>query len=170
MQEEGQGQIERERKAFVHGDPERGIPGCVANGVPEQAAEDIYDEIYDFANYAFNKAHAVSYAVVCYQTAWFKCHHMREYMAALLTSVLDYQEKVAEYIGECRDNGIRLLPPDINQSDADFTVAGEDLRFGLVAVKGVGRGFINEPAGGAGGQRAPSPPSPTSASGSPGRT
>ena len=135
--------IERERKAFVHGDPERGIPGCIANGVPEQAAEDIYDEIYDFANYAFNKAHAVSYAVVCYQTAWFKCHHMREYMAALLTSVLDYQEKVAEYIGECRDNGIRLLPPDINQSDADFTVAGEDLRFGLVAVKGVGRGFIN---------------------------
>ena len=93
-------QIEKERHSFIHGDPERGIPGCVANGIPAQTGEDIYDEIYDFANYAFNKAHAVSYAIVCYQTAWFKCHHMREYMAALLTSVLDYQEKVAEYIGE----------------------------------------------------------------------
>ena len=135
-------QIEKERHSFIHGDPERGIPGCVANGIPAQTGEDIYDEIYDFANYAFNKAHAVSYAIVCYQTAWFKCHHMREYMAALLTSVLDYQEKVAEYIGECRENGIRLMPPDINLSDADFTVDNGNIRFGLVAVKGVGRGVI----------------------------
>ena len=135
-------QIEKERHSFIHGDPERGIPGCVANGIPAQTGEDIYDEIYDFANYAFNKAHAVSYAIVCYQTAWFKCHHMREYMAALLTSVLDYQEKVAEYIGECRENGIRLMPPDINLSDADFTVDNGTIRFGLVAVKGVGRGVI----------------------------
>ena len=135
-------QIEKERQAFICGDPERNIPGCVANGIPEQTGQDIYDEIYDFANYAFNKAHAVSYAIVCYQTAWFKYHHLRAYMAALLTSVLDSQAKVAEYIGECRDNGIRLLPPDVNASGADFTVSGEDIRFGLVAVKGVGRGVI----------------------------
>ena len=135
--------IERERKAFVHGDESRGITGCMAHGVPEQVAEDIYDEIYDFANYAFNKAHAVSYAIVAYQTAWYKCHYTKEYMAALLTSVLDSSEKVAEYIAECRDCGIALLPPDINESGADFTVSGDAIRFGLVAVKGVGRGFIN---------------------------
>ena len=135
-------QIEKERHAFIYGDPERNIAGCVANGIPEQTGQDIYDEIYDFANYAFNKAHAVSYAIVCYQTAWFKYHYPREYMAALLTSVLDSQAKVAEYIGECRDNGIQLLPPDINASGADFTVSGGDIRFGLVAVKGVGRGVI----------------------------
>ncbi|HIY16425.1 MAG TPA: DNA polymerase III subunit alpha, partial [Candidatus Intestinimonas stercorigallinarum] len=135
-------QIEKERQAFIYGDKERYIPGCIALGIPEQTGQDIYDEIYDFANYAFNKAHAVSYAIVCYQTAWFKCHYPREYMAALLTSVLDSQAKVAEYIGECRDNGIDLLPPDINASGADFTVEGENLRFGLVAVKGVGRGVI----------------------------
>lgn len=136
-------QIEKERKSFIYGDPERNIPGCIEGGIPEQTGQDIYDEIYDFANYAFNKAHAVSYAVVTYQTAWFKYHYPREYMAALLTSVLDSQDKVAEYIGECRETGIRLMPPDINQSEADFTVSGEDIRFGLVAVKGVGRGVIN---------------------------
>ena len=136
-------QIEKEREAFLHGDPERNIAGCVANGIPEETAQAIYQDIYDFANYAFNKAHAVSYAVVAYQTAWFKCHYTKEYMAALLTSVLDSSEKVAEYIAECRDCGIHLLPPDINESEADFTVSGEHIRFGLVAVKGVGRGFIN---------------------------
>ena len=135
--------IERERQAFVYGDAGRAIAGCIANGVPEDVAKDIYDEIYAFANYAFNKAHAVAYAIVCYQTAWFKCHYTKEYMAALLTSVLDSSEKVAEYIAECRDCGIHLLPPDINESEADFTVSGEHIRFGLVAVKGVGRGFIN---------------------------
>ena len=135
--------IERERQAFVYGDAGRAIAGCIANGVPEDVAKDIYDEIYAFANYAFNKAHAVAYASVCYQTAWFKCHYTKEYMAALLTSVLDSSEKVAEYIAECRDCGIHLLPPDINESEADFTVSGEHIRFGLVAVKGVGRGFIN---------------------------
>ena len=136
--------IERERKAFVHGDREREIAGCVANGVPEQVAEDIYNEIYDFANYAFNKAHAVSYAIVCYQTAWFKCHYTQEYMAALLTSVLDSSEKVAEYIAECKDCGIALLPPDINESEASFTVSGKNIRFGLAAVKGVGWGFVRD--------------------------
>lgn len=133
--------IQREREAFLHGDPERKITGCVANDIPQAVAESIYDEITDFANYAFNKAHAVCYAVVAYQTAWFKCHYPREYMAALLTSVLDSQGKIAEYIGECRSLGIRLLPPDVNQSGPHFTVAGQDIRFGLAALKGVGRGF-----------------------------
>ncbi len=137
------GDIQREREAFLHGDPERSIAGCTANGIPQAVAESIYDEITDFANYAFNKAHAVCYAIVAYQTAWFKCHYPREYMAALLTSVLDSQGKIAEYITECRALGIRLLPPDINQSGPDFTVAGQDIRFGLAALKGVGRGFTN---------------------------
>ena len=136
--------IDAERVAFIHGDPVRNIPGCVANGVPEEVAGSIYDEIVDFANYAFNKAHAVSYAFVTYRTAYMKCHHPREYMAALLTSVLDNSTKVAEYIAECRDMGIKLLPPDVNESDADFTVSGENIRFGLVAIKGIGWGFIEE--------------------------
>ena len=136
--------IDAERKAFVHGDPSRNIPGCVANGVSESVANSIYDEILDFASYAFNKAHAVSYAIVSYRTAWMKCHWPREYMAALLTSVLDSSTKVAEYIAECRTMGIELLPPDVNESDADFTVVGNNIRFGLVAVKGIGRGFINQ--------------------------
>jgi len=135
-------QIERERQNFVFGDPSRNIAGCVANGIPEQTGQDIYDEIFDFANYAFNKAHAVSYAIVAYHTAWFKCHHTLEYMTALLTSILDMTDKVAEYIAECKECGITLLPPDINRSDANFTVEGAHIRFGLVAVKGVGRGFI----------------------------
>ena len=137
-------QIEAEREFFVNGDPARDIPGCVKNGVPAQVGRDIYDEIEAFAEYAFNKAHAVSYAIVAYQTAWFKCRHPREYMAALLTSVLDSQDKVAEYIGECRDMGIALLPPDVNESEATFTVAGENIRFGLAALKGVGRGFTDQ--------------------------
>lgn len=135
-------QIQREKEAFLHGDPERGICGCVNNGIPEQTAQDIYQQIYDFANYAFNKAHAVSYAVVAYQTAYFKCHYTKEYMAALLTSVLDSSDKIAEYINECRDCGIRLLPPDINYSDDTFTVEDGGIRFGLVAIKNIGRGFI----------------------------
>ena len=135
--------IERERETFLHGDPARSIAGCAANGIPEAVAQSIYDEIYDFANYAFNKAHAVCYAVVAYQTAWFKCHHPKEYMAALLTSVLDSSDKVAEYIAECKEWHISLLPPDINESEADFTVSEGGIRFGLVALKGVGRSVIN---------------------------
>ncbi|MHA5221012.1 DNA polymerase III subunit alpha [Dysosmobacter sp. Phy] len=134
--------IEREREAFLHGDRSRNITGCVANGIPEATAQAIYQDIYDFANYAFNKAHAVSYAVVAYQTAWFKCHHTREYMAALLTSVLDNSDKVAGYINECRECGIALLPPDINRSADRFTVEEGGIRFGLVAIKNIGRGFI----------------------------
>ena len=135
-------EIEKERQAFVYGDAERGIKGCIANGIDEKTAQAIYDEIYDFANYAFNKAHAVSYAVVAYQTAYFKCHYTKEYMAALLTSVLDNSDKVAGYIGECRDCGIALLPPDVNRSSDRFTVEPGGIRFGLVAIKNIGRGFI----------------------------
>ena len=135
-------EIERERQSFIYGDPERKIAGCVANGIPEDTAKAIYEEIDAFAEYAFNKAHAVCYAVVAYQTAYFKCHYTREYMAALLTSVLGWTEKVADYIGECRDMGIPLLPPDINRSCDSFTVEGEGIRFGLVAIKNIGRGFV----------------------------
>ena len=134
--------VEREREAFLHGDPARNIRGCIPSGIPEATAQAIFDEIYDFANYAFNKAHAVSYAVVAYQTAYFKCHFTREYMAALLTSVLDNSDKVAEYIAECKDCGIALLPPDVNRSYDRFTVEEGGIRFGLVAVKNIGRGFI----------------------------
>lgn len=136
-------QIEAERNAFVYGDPEREITGCVANGIPEQTANEIFDEIYDFANYAFNKAHAVCYAIVVYQTAYFKAHYPKEYMAALLTSVLDSSEKVAEYIGECKELGISLLPPDVNESCSGFTVSPNGIRFGLVGIKGVGRALID---------------------------
>ena len=137
-------QIEAERVAFIYGDPDRNIKGCIANGIPEETAKEIYNEIYDFANYAFNKAHAVCYAIVAYQTAYFKAHYPREYMAALLTSVLDSTDKVAEYIGECKELGIPLLPPDVNESRSDFTVApGGGIRFGLVGIKGVGWGLID---------------------------
>ena len=135
-------QIEREKEAFLHGDPERNIAGCVANGIPEETAQAIYQEIYDFANYAFNKAHAVAYAVVAYQTAYFKCHFTKEYMAALLTSVLDNSDKISVYINECKDCGIHLLPPDINRSCDVFTVEEKGIRFGLAAIKNIGRGFI----------------------------
>ena len=134
--------IDAERLAFVHGDPERNIPGALANGVSEDIANSIYDEILDFASYAFNKAHAVSYAIVAYRTAYMKRHYPREYMAALLTSVLDNSQKVAEYIAECRELGIKLLPPDVNESDANFTVSSGNIRFGLVAIKGIGWGAI----------------------------
>ncbi len=142
MSKKKEAEIVRERKTFIHGDPERNIPGAVARGIPEDVAGSIYDEILDFANYAFNKAHAVAYAIVSYRTAYMKAHYPREYMAALITSVLDSSTKVAEYIAECREMGIQLLPPDINESDADFTVVGENLRFGMAAVKNVGRGFV----------------------------
>ena len=134
--------IDAERLAFVHGDPERNIPGALSKGVSEEVANSIYDEILDFASYAFNKAHAVSYAIVAYRTAYMKRHYPREYMAALLTSVLDNSQKVAEYIAECRELGIKLLPPDVNESDANFTVSSGNIRFGLVAIKGIGWGAI----------------------------
>ena len=139
-------EIEREKKAFIEGDPERGICGAEANGVSKVIASSIYDEIYAFANYAFNKSHAVAYAIISYQTAYLKCHFPQQYMAALLSSVMGSPGAVAEYTEACREMGIRLLPPDINESGAMFTVSGKDLRYGLVAVKNIGRGFISEVA------------------------
>ena len=134
--------IEAERKVFVYGDPAQNIPGCVGHGIPEAVAQSIYDEIVDFANYAFNKAHAVCYAIVSYQTAYLKCHYPRQYMAALMTSVLDSATKIAGYIAECKELGIPVLPPDLNHSEDHFTVEGDAIRFGLGAVKNVGRGLI----------------------------
>ena len=138
--------IESERKTFVYGDKDQGIDGCIARGVSEAAAQSIYDEIVDFANYAFNKAHAVCYAVVAYQTAYLKCHYPRQYMAALMTSVLDSATKISGYIAECKELGIPVLPPDINHSEDHFTVEGDAIRFGLGAVKNVGRGLIRSMA------------------------
>ncbi len=134
--------IEAERKVFVYGDAQQGIPGCIRNGVSEEAAQSIYDEIVDFANYAFNKAHAVCYAVVAYQTAYLKAHYPQQYMAALMTSVLDRLDKISAYIAECKDLGIDILPPDINHSEDPFVAEGSAIRFGLGAVKNVGRGLI----------------------------
>ena len=134
--------IAEERKTFVYGDDQQGITGCIAHGVPEDVAQSIYDEIVDFANYAFNKAHAVCYAVVAYQTAYLKCHYPRQYMAALMTSVLDSATKIAGYIAECKELGIPVLPPDLNHSEDHFTVEGDAIRFGLGAVKNVGRPLI----------------------------
>ena len=134
--------IEAERKVFVFGEPEKNIPGCVGNGISEAVGQSLYDEIVAFANYAFNKAHAVCYAVVSYQTAYLKCHYPREYMAALMTSVLDSAVKVSGYIAECKEMGIQTLPPDINRSGDVFTVEGQNIRFGMAAVKNIGRGLI----------------------------
>ncbi len=134
--------IEAERKTFVYGDPQQQIDGCIARGVPEAVGQSIYDEIVAFANYAFNKAHAVCYAIVSYQTAYLKCHYPRQYMAALMTSVLDSAEKIAGYIAECKEIGIETLPPDINHSQDHFSVEGDCIRFGLGAVKSVGHGLI----------------------------
>ena len=134
--------IEAERKVFVYGDPENNIPGCIANGISEAVAQSLYDEIVAFANYAFNKAHAVCYAVVSYQTAYLKCHYPRQYMAALMTSVLDSATKISGYIAECKELGIPVLPPDINHSEDQFTVDGNAIRFGLGAVKNVGHGLV----------------------------
>ncbi len=136
--------IEKERQHFVHGNTEPGheCAGCVANGISETVANAIFDDMSSFASYAFNKAHAAAYAVVAYQTAYLKRHYPREFMAALLTSVLDNTGKVIEYTAECQRMGIRVLPPDINASDAGFTVEGKDIRFGLLALKNVGRNLI----------------------------
>ena len=134
--------IAEERKVFVYGDPAQNIPGCIGHGVSEAVAQSIYDEIVDFANYAFNKAHAVCYAVVAYQTAYLKCHYPKQYMAALMTSVIDSAAKISGYIAECKEMGIPVLPPDLNHSDALFTVEGDAIRFGLGAVRNVGQGLI----------------------------
>ena len=137
-------ELEKERVNFIHGNEELGIDGAIKRGVPEAVAASLFDEIMDFANYAFNKAHAVCYAVVSFRTAYLKCHYPREYMAALLTSVLDVSEKISEYIQTAREMGISVQPPDVNLSYDSFSVANSDIRFGLAAVKGVGRSFMKQ--------------------------
>ena len=137
-------ELEKERVNFIHGNVELGIDGAVKRGVPESVAASLFDEIMDFANYAFNKAHAVCYAVVSFRTAYLKCHYPREYMAALLTSVLDSSDKISEYIQAAREMGISVQPPDVNESFDGFSVSGRDIRFGLAAVKGVGRSFMKQ--------------------------
>ena len=142
MSKKKMAEIQKERETFINGDEARGIHGCVKNGISAEIAGSIYDEINAFANYAFNKAHSVSYAIVAYETAYLKCHYPREYMAALMSSVLGQADKVAEYTAECQSMGISLLPPDVNHSRSRFTVEGKDIRYGLVAVKNIGSKFI----------------------------
>ncbi len=136
--------MEKERQNFVYGNPEEGVPGCVANGISEQVANKIYDEMIDFAKYAFNKSHAAAYAVVSYQTAFLKYYYPVEYMAALMTSVMDNSGKVSEYILTCRSMGISVLPPDVNEGEGDFSVSGNAIRYGLSAIKSIGRGCIQQ--------------------------
>ena len=132
----------KERQNFVYGNPEEHVPGCIANGISEQVANKIYDEMMDFAKYAFNKSHAAAYAVVAYQTAYLKYYYPVEFMAALMTSVIDNPSKVAEYILHCRQMGIDILPPDVNEGESGFSVSGSSIRYGLSAIKSIGRPVI----------------------------
>ena len=134
--------MQKERQAFVYGDEEGGVPGCIANGIDEKTANKIYDEMIDFAKYAFNKSHAAAYAVVSYQTAWLKYYYPVEFMAALMTSMIDNPPKVAEYIYSCRQMGIDILPPDINEGVGNFSVQDGKIRYGLAAIKSIGRPVI----------------------------
>ena len=136
--------IDAERQSFVHGDESRGIKGCVANGIDEKAANSIYDSMVDFAKYAFNKSHAAAYAVISVQTAWLKCYYPVEFMAALMTSVIDNSAKAAEYLLHCKEMGISVLPPDINVGQGEFTAEGDHVRYGLYAIKALGRPVIDK--------------------------
>ena len=142
MSKKKQAVMEKERANFVYGNPEEGVPGCVAKGIDEKTASGIYDTMMDFAKYAFNKSHAACYAVVAYQTAYLKYYHPVEFMAALMTSVIDNPKKVAEYILVCRSMGIEILPPDINEGESGFSVSGNSIRYALTAIKSVGRPVI----------------------------
>ncbi|MEJ8734688.1 MULTISPECIES: DNA polymerase III subunit alpha [Mediterraneibacter] len=134
--------MQKERQIFVHGDEETNVPGCIKNGIDEKTANKIYDEMIDFAKYAFNKSHAAAYAVVAYQTAYLKYYYPVEFMAALMTSVIENPSKVAEYIYACRQMNIQILPPDINQGIARFSVDGGNIRYGLAAIKSIGKPVI----------------------------
>ena len=134
--------MQKERQNFVYGNPDEGVPGCIANGIDEKTANKIYDEMIDFAKYAFNKSHAAAYAVVSYQTAWLKYYYPVEFMAALMTSMIDNPPKVAEYIYSCRQMGIEILPPDINEGVGNFSVQDGKIRYGLAAIKSIGRPVI----------------------------
>ena len=136
--------MEEERKNFVYGNAEKGIPGCVHNGIDEKTANRIYDSMIDFAKYAFNKSHAACYAIVSFQTAWLRYYYPVEFMAALLTSVIDNPDKCARYMYVCREMGIEILPPDINRSFAQFSVEDGKIRYGLTAIKGVGKPVMDD--------------------------
>ncbi|MFR7644125.1 DNA polymerase III subunit alpha [Eubacterium sp.] len=133
----------KERKVFVYGDESENIKGCVNNGISEAIANKIYDEMTDFAQYAFNKSHAAAYAVVTYQTAYLKYYYTAEFMAAMLSSVMDMTDKVAEYVYSCRSMGIKILPPDINEGESGFSARGDSIRYGLTAIKNVGKAVID---------------------------
>lgn len=143
MSKKKQSVMEKERANFIYGNKEEGVPGCIASGISEQVANRIYDDMMDFAKYAFNKSHAACYAVISYQTAYLKYYYPVEYMAALLTSVIDNSKKVSEYILTCRSMGIELLPPDINKGEAGFSVSDQSIRYALTAIKSVGRSVID---------------------------
>ena len=136
--------MEKERQNFVYGNEEEGVPGCISNGIDEKVANKIYDNMIDFAKYAFNKSHAAAYAVVSYQTAYLKYYYPVEYMAALMTSVMDNSGKVSEYILTCRQMGIRVLPPSVNEGESGFSVSNNAIRYGLAAIKGVSHTVIEK--------------------------
>ena len=133
----------KEREYFVYGNKDLNVPGCIARGIDERVANKIFDDMTDFAKYAFNKSHAAAYTIVSYQTAWLKYYYPVEFMAALMTSVIDFPTKVAEYIMECRKMDIKILPPDINEGERDFSVSGGNIRYALSAIKSVGRSVID---------------------------
>ena len=139
--------MEKERKIFIEGlTDDNGniiVEGCLRRGIDRKTATSIYDEMESFASYAFNKSHATAYAKISFQTAWLKCHYPKQYMASLMSSVLDNQNKLAVYMAECHSLGIRVLPPDVNSSSYGFTVSGRDIRYGLLAIKNLGRQFID---------------------------
>ena len=142
MSKKKQAVMEKERANFVYGNEEENVPGCVSRGIDEKTASGIYDTMMDFAKYAFNKSHAACYAVVAYQTAYLKYYYPVEFMATLMTSVIDNPKKVAEYILVCRNMGIEILPPDINEGESGFSVSGSSIRYALTAIKSVGRPVI----------------------------
>ncbi|MCD7708820.1 MAG: DNA polymerase III subunit alpha, partial [Clostridiales bacterium] len=136
--------IDEERQAFVYGDEARQIGGCVANGIDEKAANRIYDSMVDFAKYAFNKSHAAAYAVISMQTAWLKCYYPVAFMAALMTSVIDNSAKAAQYLAHCKEMGIQVLPPDVNVGEGTFTAEGGNIRYGMYAIKSLGRTSVDK--------------------------
>lgn len=133
----------KERRKFVYGDEKEGVKGCINNGISEETANHIYDEMTDFAKYAFNKSHAAAYAVVAYQTAYLKYYYTAEFMAAMMTSVMDMTGKIAEYVYSCRSMGIQILPPDINEGESGFSAGENSIRYGLTAIKNVGKAVID---------------------------
>ncbi len=133
----------KERQNFVYGNEEEGVEGCIKRGIPETIANQVFDDMIDFAKYAFNKSHAAAYAVVSYQTAWLRYYHPVEFMAALLTSVITNTKKITEYINTCKMMGIKILPPDINDGEAGFSVSDGNIRYGLAAIKSLGRNVID---------------------------